>query len=66
MRLYPIYFAWYTKQECAFSWRITGVIRAYHGRDTCVSWARYANCLRKFIYADTHLFLIIKRLCYSK
>lgn len=27
MRLSPIYFAWYTKQECAFSWRITGVIR---------------------------------------
>ena len=34
MRLYPIYFAWYTKQECAFSWRITAVIRAYHERDT--------------------------------
>lgn len=41
MRLYPIYFAWYTKQE-------------------------YANCLRKLIYANTHLFLIIKRLCYFK
>ena len=43
MRLYLIYFAWYTKQECAFSWRITAVIRAYHGRDTCVSWARYVR-----------------------
>ena len=45
MRLYLIYFAWYTKQECAFSWRITAVIRAYHGRDTCVSWARYVRIM---------------------